>query len=246
MSWRSPARFGKIAEMWAIVPLKSLDAAKSRLARVLAPDQRRELTLRMACDVLRVASREPGIRRILICSPAREAAALGRRFGAFVYQDEISTADLNDALCGAARHALRQGAQELTVLPADLPALDAEDLRRFLAHHASLDAAAVTIATDRHGTGTNVLAWRPAQSFAPAFGPGSAQRHERLARELGVRASRCDLPTAMLDIDTVSDLRQLVVRHQHPDRRDESSETLRYLRESGLLGRFRETRRHAA
>jgi 2-phospho-L-lactate guanylyltransferase len=232
--------------MWAIVPLKSLDAAKSRLAGALGHDERRELAWCMANDVLRVATHEPRIRRILICSPAPEAAALGLRFGALMHRDPDDAAGLNDALREAARRALEEGASELVVLPADLPALTAEDLQRFLAHHANAHGAAVTIASDRHGNGTNLLAWRPAVTFAPAFGVDSARRHEHRARDSGARAARFDVASAMLDVDTVVDLRQLIARHARGDRPDEASETLRYLRESGLLERLRETGRHAA
>jgi 2-phospho-L-lactate/phosphoenolpyruvate guanylyltransferase len=62
------------------------------------------------------------------------------------------------------------------------------------------------IVPDRHGTGTNALLLSPPQVIAPAFGPGSRERHERLAAEAGVRCVVDEVRSLVLDVDTAEDL----------------------------------------
>ena len=45
--------------MWAIVPIKTFERAKQRLADVLSEEERRALMLAMARDVLTCLSRAP-------------------------------------------------------------------------------------------------------------------------------------------------------------------------------------------
>jgi 2-phospho-L-lactate guanylyltransferase (CobY/MobA/RfbA family) len=52
--------------MWAIVPIKSLESAKRRLADVLNPDERRALMLAMARDVLTALARCQRLAGVLI------------------------------------------------------------------------------------------------------------------------------------------------------------------------------------
>jgi len=64
----------------------------------------------------------------------------------------------------------------------------------------------------------------------PAFGPGSRERHERLAAEAGASVASIDVPTLGLDVDTVEDLAAL--RTALEDVRGGASHT------RGLLARF--------
>jgi 2-phospho-L-lactate guanylyltransferase len=64
----------------------------------------------------------------------------------------------------------------------------------------------VTIVTDHHGRGTNVLALPTRASFRFSYGPDSRQRHEREAQALGLDCRVIlDSPWAY-DIDEPSDL----------------------------------------
>ena len=62
---------------------------------------------------------------------------------------------------------------------------------------------------DRHGTGTNGLILSPPDAIAPAFGPGSRERHLELARAAGLRCRVATIPSMALDLDTGEDLREL-------------------------------------
>jgi coenzyme F420-0:L-glutamate ligase/coenzyme F420-1:gamma-L-glutamate ligase len=60
----------------------------------------------------------------------------------------------------------------------------------------------VVVVPDRHGTGTNGLLLTPPDAIAPAFGPGSCERHRALALAAGVAFRLERPPSLLLDIDT--------------------------------------------
>jgi 2-phospho-L-lactate/phosphoenolpyruvate guanylyltransferase len=62
----------------AIVPMKSLALAKSRLAGLLDPPERRALALAMLEDVLRAAEMAPSISRTLVYCGWRARSARSR------------------------------------------------------------------------------------------------------------------------------------------------------------------------
>ena len=66
--------------MWAIVPIKTFDMAKQRLANVLSASERKSLMLAMARDVLTALSSSNLLDQILIVSRAPEADALAQAF----------------------------------------------------------------------------------------------------------------------------------------------------------------------
>jgi 2-phospho-L-lactate guanylyltransferase len=112
------------------------------------------------------------------------------------------------------RRAVEEGFQRVLCVPGDCPALDPaelEDLLRAPAPAASRALAGgpapqVVILPDRHGSGTNGLLLSPPEAIAPAFGPGSCERHRALALAAGVACRVERLPSLLLDIDTGADL----------------------------------------
>ena len=66
--------------MWAIVPIKTFEMAKQRLANVLSASERKSLMLAMARDVLTALSSSNLLDHILIVSRAPEADALAQAF----------------------------------------------------------------------------------------------------------------------------------------------------------------------
>jgi 2-phospho-L-lactate guanylyltransferase len=92
-------------------------------------------------------------------------------------------------------------AQRALLVPGDTPALDTADLDALLAR-----AEPVVIVPDRHGTGTNALLLTPPGAIAPAFGPGSCERHQAAAEAAGVDHAVLRLPSLALDVDTPEDL----------------------------------------
>ncbi len=190
--------------LFAVVPVKDLRETKSRLGAVLAPDERADLTLRTMNHVL-ATLREAGVENVCVVSPDRRVLqAAGESGAARLFQ---GTRGLNPALEGAREWAVSQGATSLLILPADLPFLEAQDIREMLERDG--EERRVVISPDEGYSGTNALLLRPPNSLPFAFGPESYGEHVRLAEERGIAVSVCERPNIAFDLDTVRDLERM-------------------------------------
>ena len=114
---------------WIVVPVRSLTDGKRRLAPALAPDERAALVRRLFLRTLEAATAAGP--PVLVVSPDPAALALARGHGA-AGLEEPRPIGLNHALGLAAREAAGRGAGALLVVSADLPDLEAADLRAML------------------------------------------------------------------------------------------------------------------
>lgn len=188
--------------IWAIVPVKPFLQSKTRLASALSPEERAGLSREFLTQTLGVLTQVRAINPVVVISRDAHALAIARQGGAMALT-EASHSDLNAALTYAAGVALAGGAGAVLALPADLPLLSVEAVSQLI----DLDSQpAVSIAPDRHATGTNALFVRPPGLIPYAFGADSFQRHQALAARAGVSARLCHLPALALDIDTSADL----------------------------------------
>jgi 2-phospho-L-lactate guanylyltransferase len=201
--------------LWAAVPVKTLAAAKGRLAPVLTPEQRRALATALLADVLEALVGTPAIARVLVVSADPDALALARAMGALPVDEPLADGAggaapetaLNAALDHAAALATAAGAAALLALPADLPLVTAADVAAVLA--AAPPAPSVLLAPTWDG-GTSILLRRPPLAIPARFGPASLRAHLQAAaaRHLLVRLVwRANLG---LDLDRPTDLQRLV------------------------------------
>lgn len=184
----------------AVIPLKRLSDAKSRLSPRLNPDAR----ARTAIDLLQnsvAALRECGrIARIALVTPEQELAS---RLDLELLPDRGT---LNDSLSEGVRWAEAIAADALLILPADLPLLAGADIRALLESHAS--SPGITIARTHDG-GTGALLLAPPDAIPPAFGQDSFEHHLRLAAERNLRVCVIEREAFARDLDTVHDLEDL-------------------------------------
>lgn len=185
----------------AIVPVKDLWGTKSRLAPILDPAGRAGLTLYMMCRVIS-ALRDAGIEGVCVISPDRLVLQKAREEGASAVCQESQ--GLNPALEEGRRWAVERGATALLVLPADLPLLEAGDVRAVIS--GGEEEPSAVISPDAARAGTNALLLRPPDAIPFAFGPGSFDEHRRAAQEHGIPMAICDRPHLAFDLDTKEDL----------------------------------------
>jgi 2-phospho-L-lactate guanylyltransferase len=186
----------------AILPIKSLDAAKQRLREELDPMPRRALAEAMFSDVLVALRRATLVDEVLVVSKDHGVQRIAGGYGALVADDEDRGHNVA-ARRGIVR-AREMGADRALLIPGDCPLLDPAELDQLLAEEAT--APSVLIVPDRHGTGTNALLLTPPDALAPSFGPGSHARHQEEAAAAGVAARTYEVPSLALDIDTPEDL----------------------------------------
>jgi 2-phospho-L-lactate/phosphoenolpyruvate guanylyltransferase len=188
----------------AVVPVKDLWGTKSRLAPVLDPGARAGLTLYMMGRVV-AAVREAGVGDVCVVSPDRMVLKEAKRRGATPLLQE--SRGLNPALEEGRCRALEIGASTLLVLPADLPLLDAGDVRAVL--EVVGEGPSVIISPDGTRSGTNALLLQPPDLLPFAFGPDSFEAHLGAARRRDLRVRVCERPHLAFDLDTAGDLARL-------------------------------------
>ncbi|WCB93242.1 Phosphoenolpyruvate guanylyltransferase [Baekduia alba] len=214
----------------AILPVKRFGAAKQRLDNDLSDGTRRALAEAMVTDVLIALRRSKRVDEVLVVSGETMAVALAAGYDAAAVVDDPEDAGHSSAAVRGVDAAIERGATRVLLVPGDCPALDPAEVDALLADADGVETPDVVVVPDRHGTGTNALLLTPPDAIQPAFGPGSRERHERLAREAGATVAAIDVPTLGLDVDTVEDLAAL--RTALEDVRGGASHT------RGLLARF--------
>ena len=191
----------------AVLPVKRFEAAKGRLADDgLTAGERLALATGMLSDVLTALRRCGRIDDIVVVTGEPAAEKLARGAGAEVLPDSPKDGHSEAAMRGI-EWAVADGAFAALLVAGDTPALDPADVDRLV--DAVGDDPEVVIVPDRHGEGTNALLLQPPDAIRPAFGDGSRERHESLARQAGVKVTIFECRSLGLDVDTVSDLEEL-------------------------------------
>jgi 2-phospho-L-lactate guanylyltransferase len=189
--------------VWAVVPVKPLQMGKSRLAQVLTAEARLALNRFLLINTLSKLRSIPELEQVLVVSRDPQVLAIARELGAHTVL-ENGASHLNFAL-EKAMIVLRQHTTiGALIVPADLPLLNAEDVRKFLSF--AKDPPVVGIVPDRHSEGTNALLVYPVGLIPYSFGQGSFQHHCELARQAGARLEIVELESMAVDIDLPEDL----------------------------------------
>lgn len=186
----------------AIVPVATFENAKSRLGRILDAEERQDLTERLLTRTVEAALALPRLEDVLVVSPDREVLQRAAELGARTLRQR--SRGLNAGLDEGRADVVAGGAEALLVLPIDLAFISAETISEVLEPLATAERV-VALVTDRHATGTNALALRPADVIGFSFGPGSRAAHRAAAEAAGARFLEVDGPLTF-DIDTPADL----------------------------------------
>jgi 2-phospho-L-lactate guanylyltransferase len=189
--------------IWAVIPIKPLRLAKSRLAPILSPQQRQSLAEAMLRHVLKVVQSATQVTGTLVISRDNHALSIAREYGAKTIQ-ESGAPELNIALMRATSLVASWRSDAMLILPADLPLITADDISRII-ELGLQDPNSVVISTDRDKNGTNALFVRPPGLIQYAYGEGSYQRHAVLARDAGAVVNVYESDRLWQDIDYPED-----------------------------------------
>ena len=185
---------------FAIIPIKSLHNAKTRLASVLSPAERADLARDMLLHVVDILSKSGAIERIAVIS--QEPSELALPTSVTILPQSLP--GLNNLLEQGREWAASCGAEALLTIFADLPLLTTGDISRMV--ELGEQPGTVVLAPDRHNCGTNALLSHPPALARFAFGPSSLDAHVALAQSAGATVHLLNAPGLALDIDTLDDL----------------------------------------
>lgn len=212
---------------WALLPIRSLTGAKSRLAAVLDAAERAALARCLAQSVIAAAQAARGIDAVAVVTSDAAARSLAESSGCRWLPDDPALG-LSGNVDAAMALLAGEGARTVVVVPADLPLLAAADLEALLAGHGS----GITVVPAAADGGTNALVMTPPAAAPCRFGPDSARAHLQAALERGVAARPLALPGFARDLDTVDDVRWLCAQPDGGTARE-------YLEHSGICARLR-------
>lgn len=223
----------------ALVPVKSLGLAKSRLAAHLSQHQREMLVLDMLRHVIHTLCESEVFEQVYVVSADARVLELALRWGAEALRE--AQPGHNPALQAAAltimeRAAWREGLyptwltltrhpvschtpdaqvlhmlrdEALLTISADLPLLTPEDLL----HLTRLaEHSQVVLAGSSDGTGTNALLVRPPLVLPYLFGVNSLPAYIHAASERQLSSTLYHNAHLAFDVDTPDDLQQLEYR----------------------------------
>jgi 2-phospho-L-lactate/phosphoenolpyruvate guanylyltransferase len=191
----------------AIIPVGTLEGAKTRLGEMLDAEERRDLVERLLARTVVAALAVTRIDDVLVVSPDREVLRRASSIGARTLHQR--SRGLNAGLREARTDVVAGGATAVVVLPIDLPFVTSEAIDAVVAPLGVLGSGApastVVLVPDRHGSGTNALGLRPPDVIDFAFGRGSRRAHRTAATNAGAAMIELD-GTLTVDLDTADDL----------------------------------------
>jgi len=161
-----------------LIPVKSLQAGKSRLSPVLDEPARRRLNEFFLRHVARVAKEFPGASNTTVVSACDGVLSLATSLGMSGLR-QTAGGGLNAAVRQGVESLRARGAEAILIIPSDLPLVEAADLREI----ASLgQSERIVVCPDKHRSGTNAIFLPPGKSIDFRFGQGSCAEH---ARQMG-------------------------------------------------------------
>lgn len=186
-----------------VVPVGTLDGAKSRLGGSLDAEERRDLAIRLLTRTIEAAIATPDVAEVLVVTPDDQVRELAAGAGGRPIRQRSQ--GLNAGLREARDEAVAGGADAIAILPMDLPMVTPAAIAAALAPLADPDRPLVVIVPDRHGRGTNFLVVAPPEAIEFGFGGDSHAAHVACARDAGARLVELGGPLS-LDLDTPDDL----------------------------------------
>jgi len=203
----------QLSHVVALVPVRTLSGAKSRLGEPLDAEERAELVLALLRRTVEAAMAARRLAGVLVVSMDDGLLDRARAMGADTL---LQIGDgLNEAL-NQARTAAGASATAVVVLPADLPGITSSAIDRVIEGAEIVlrerrATSVVALVPDHHGRGTNTLLIAPPGAIDFHFGERSRSVHSGAAATAGAAYVELDGPLSF-DVDTPDDLLEADLR----------------------------------
>jgi 2-phospho-L-lactate guanylyltransferase len=191
------------ASTWALVPLKSSERAKSRLAEVLDAEQRKRVFFALAEQVILTLHASRNIDAVAVVTSSREVAEFAKSLHAMSIMQEVDVG-MSPALESALRSLQPMRPERVLMVPGDLPLISVPAVDAIFEAQGSSEQ--VVLVPDRRHEGTNALLCSPPQVIAPRFGNSSFARHLSAARAANIATRVVEIEELALDLDCADDL----------------------------------------
>ena len=226
----------------AVIPIKQLEDAKQRLSGLLNSNERKLLFQAMVDDVLTAVEACTYIDNIVVVTNDQAVAELARGFGAEI-RPEPEPPGLIEAVTETGKQLAAEGVECMLFLPGDVPLVTPEELEVVLEGFGMSGKPEFMIVPASDLGGSNCVACSPPDCMSFGFGIDSFRKHLALARDRGIDPQVTKLPGIGLDIDTPSDISELMAeieRNTEGQGVRSGYSTIRLLEEIGIRQRLEE------
>jgi 2-phospho-L-lactate/phosphoenolpyruvate guanylyltransferase len=194
--------------VFAIVPVKRFENAKTRLSSVLDTDERIHLSLLMLEDTLHTLSMASSLTKVVIVSSDKRAEELATQHGANFVNEETEDG-VNSAVALADRYCIKEAADATLIIPYDLPLLDKSDISK-AQELAQKESHCIVICPSHRYDGTNMLLRKPPSVIATFYDSDSYNMHVKAATSRGIAIKYLFSKSLMYDVDTPEDVFRLI------------------------------------
>lgn len=177
-----------------------------RLAAILNDVERIALAQAMLRDVLKALCECAAVSDIVVVSKEESAKRLAAELGLHYLVEEEN--DLSLAVAQGGRYVAANGNTAMLCIPGDVPLVSADELTRLIRAHPSMPA--LSLVSDRDGTGTNGLIVSPIALMPFSYGINSFNLHADAGTACGATVNIMQMDGLSLDIDTPEDIRYLM------------------------------------
>ena len=193
--------------VFAIIPVKGFERAKTRMSGLLTLEERVSLSSLMLENTLQALCGAHSLQRLLVVSNDRRAGEIASTHGA-EFLHEASESGVNSAVAISDEYSIKNGADASIVIPQDLPLLDPAGIE-VMCRLAEGEERCIVLCPSQRYDGTNALLRKPSTVISTFFDDNSYESHVRAARDSGVPVRLYFSKNLMCDIDTPEDASQL-------------------------------------
>jgi len=191
----------------AIIPVKDLSRAKSRLSKYLPLNLRRELTIAMFNDVLSTLTLCNSIQHVIVVTPSDEVKDVARAFKKIAIVRDEGVGQI-PAVMKAIDYAINVLNPETILLTvADVPLIRPWNVEEVIRLAKSYNTVVLAPSVDG---GTNVMVQHPPLIVRLMYGKSSFYKHLEEARGKKITVRTYYSLETSIDVDTIDDMRSVL------------------------------------
>jgi 2-phospho-L-lactate guanylyltransferase len=190
----------------AVIPMKSLHSAKSRLSNILTAQQRKNLAMYLLDVTIKELKKSNFISEIIIVSNDKAV----KNYTCLNNLKFIKDSDegVNKAVILADKYCIDKGINANIVIPQDLPFISATEIDE-ICNISNKYHKCIIICPSKRFDGTNVLFRKPPDVIKTHYDNNSYMNHLKEAYKFKIPIESLDIVKLRFDLDTKEDLLEL-------------------------------------
>lgn len=187
----------------AVIPMKNLHFAKSRLSTILTLQQRKNLAFFLLNTTIKILKESQSIYEIIVVSSDKTIEKFSLENSLKFIKD--SDNGVNNAVILADHYCIDNGIDANIVVPHDLPFISVKEIDQICTISEKYPRC-IIICPSKRFDGTNILFRKPPNVIKTFYDDNSYMNHLKEAQKCNIPIESLDLDNLMFDIDTKEDL----------------------------------------